>query len=166
MATVGLRRHSRSGRMASHSVTVQRRSGDTFSPIPVLGKVKPNEAVRYRSDGGNLPFDTVTFRVLDAAGFLTFEFVANLNSLLSGWVDTVAPSIPGPYFLTAEVRTFPFLTITHFADTQFIVDPEAPDPPAPPPKDNPLGDIKGIIVAVAVLAGIILIVPRILPTRK
>ena len=114
--------------MASHSVTVQRRSGDTFSPIPVGGAVLPGEAIRYRSDGGNLPFDTVTFRVIDMLGGVVFEFTANLNSLLSGWVDTVAPALQGVYTLTAEVRSFPFLTVTHFADTLFIVDQDAPPP--------------------------------------
>lgn len=154
-----------SATMARHAVTVQRRSGDTFSPIPNLGKVAPGEAIRYRSDGGNLPFDTVRFRVLDAVGNSAFEFDAMLNSLLSGWVDTVAPAMPGPYTLTAEVRSFPFLTFTHFAEAQFVVDPDAPAPPSAPPGKDFLGNLKGIIIAAAVLAGVILVVPRIVPRR-
>lgn len=153
--------------MASHSVTVQRRSGDTFSPIPVGGRVAPGEAIRYRSDGGNLPFDTVKFRVIDMLGGIVFEFTANLNSLLSGWVDTVAPAIEGVYTLTAEVRTFPFLTVTHFADTFFVVDQDAPPPPSAPPSGGAfLGDLRGIIIALTVLAGVVIIAPRIVPRRE
>ena len=147
--------------MASHSVTVQRRSGDTFSPIPVDGQVLPGEAIRYRSDGGNLPFDTVQFRVIDMLGDVIFDFTANLNSLLSGWVDTIAPAIAGAYTLTAEVRTFPFLTITHFAETRFIVAPSAPPPPDPPPDKNPFKDIQGIIIALTVLAAIVIVGPAL-----
>lgn len=147
--------------MASHTVTVQRRSGDTFSPIPVGGKVMPGEAVRYRSDGGNLPFDTVKFRVIDMLGGVVFEFTANLNSLLSGWVDTIAPALEGVYTLTAEVRSFPFLTTTHFADTFFIVDQDAPPPPKPPPGGSALGDVRGIVIALAILAGIVIVAPVI-----
>ena len=155
-----------SAEMGSHSVTVQRRSGDTFSPIPSLGQVSPGEAIRFRSDGGNLPFDTVKFRVLDAMGNLTFEFEANLNSLLSGWVDTVAPTLEGPYTLTAEVRSFPFLAFTHFASVQFVVNKDAPTPPAAPPQGKDwFGDLKGIIIALAVLAGVVLVAPRVLPRR-
>lgn len=152
--------------MALHSVTVQRRSGDTFSPIPILGAVRPGEAIRYRSDGGNLPLDTVVFRVLDAMGNLVFEFNANLNTLLSGWVDTVAPAIEGPYTLTAEVRTFPFLTITHFASTQFTVSAVAPPPPdAPPDAGGLFGDITGamkwVIVGIAIVGALVVLGPAI-----
>ena len=150
--------------LASHTVTVQRRSGNTFSPIPVDGLVAPGEAIRYALSGANLPFDLVTFRVLDfEMGSVVFEFVTSTNALLSAWVDTVAPLLEGAYRLTAEVRNAPFLTFTHFDDTTFQVNISAPPPPDEPPVGGGglLGDVKGIIIALAVLVGIVIVAPTL-----
>ena len=161
------RRRYSTRRMASHTVVAQRRSGDTFSTLPVLGKVLPGEAIRYRVDGATFSLQ-VELRVLDALGFLIFDTTVQINAQGSGWVDTTAPTGEGPYTLTAQAHSFPGLPIYHFADVQFIVSVDAPPPPPEPPGGG-LGDFRGLVIALAVLAGIIIIAPaiiRLIPGRR
>jgi len=160
MVRVGLRQQSNRAGMRSHSVNVERRSGDTFSPIPVGGMVQPGEAVRYRANGANTSLQ-VQFRVLDPVGFLVFDFTAQVNATGSAWTDTVAPNREGPYTLTAEASNIPGLPFTHFADTGFVVSVDAPPPPTQPPSTGSLGNIKWIIVGLGVLAAIVILGPTI-----
>lgn len=118
----------------SHSVFVDRRSGDGFARVTGSPMVQPGEAIRYSASGLE---SSVTFQVFNASGMKVFEKNANKNFVGNAWVDTVAPITPGFYLLRAKARNLflgGFLSLfTHDAELTFEVSKDAPKPPSGPP---------------------------------
>ena len=149
--------------MGSHTVSVRRRSGDTFSPVPDGGAVVPGEAIRYFSSGSQWG-PTVRFHVVGPDGQTILEEEVPKNLSNDAWLDTVAPLATGRYEFHAHARTFPFSPTSHWASIGFQVDPVAAPPPIAPPKGGLgsfLSDIKGLIIVGAVLAVVIAVMPAL-----
>lgn len=146
--------------MGSHTVAVLRRSGDTFSPINSGDTVCLGEPIRYRANGVKFG-GQVRFVVTDSIGSRTLLDQEAGVQLLSGdaWLDTVAPQDAGDYKFDAHARTYPFLPFSHIAQIGFRVNKDCTPPPKPPPKSDFLKDIKGILIAAAVIVGIVLVAP-------
>ena len=145
--------------MGSHTVSVRRRSGDTFSIVPAGGAVFPGEAIRYFSSGSQWG-PTVRFHVVgpDGATILEEEVPKNLSN--DAWLDTVAPTPLGIYEFHAHARPYPFLPTSHWESVDFVVDPAAPPaPPAPP--GGLLSNLKGILVVATVLVGVVAVAPLV-----
>lgn len=162
---------ARSVNPRSHSVFVDRRSGDGFARIPGLPMVKPGEAVRYSASG----LETgVTFQVFDSNDVKVFEKNTSMNLVGNGWVDTVAPMTPGFYLLRAKSRDvflggFPS-PFTHNAELTFEVNKDAPEPPGPSPGrfnfPNFFGDIKPLVYIGVGVIGLIAVANIVTSLRK
>ena len=146
--------------LRSHTVSVRRRSGDSFSPVPAGGQVLPNEAIRYFASSV-LWGATVRFVVTGPAGVILEEEVP-VNFQQDAWLDTVAPSALGQYVFSAHARSYPFLPWSHLASISFSVDPAAPNPPPPPPDSGffkGLGALKGLLIVAGVVVAIVALAP-------
>ncbi|MDO8683414.1 MAG: hypothetical protein Q7N50_08035, partial [Armatimonadota bacterium] len=142
---------------------------------PVLsgGKVKPGEAVRLVATG--------IISVFGATGFVNFviknsagQEVFRRNSIYgvngTAFIDTVAPMEVGRYTFTADAQSFPVLGITHPAGIEFVVDPNAPEPPDQPPGwfnffKNP-GNIKMLVLIGAGVIGLVAVAGTVQSLRK
>lgn len=141
--------------LASHTVTVNRRSGNTFSPIAIGGQVFPGEAVRLLTRGiDNQSINEPDFFIFDASGELVFRRRVTANLVGNAWIDIAAPFVEGNYRLVVHAQSFPFLPTTHTGETSFEVSADAPDPPDEPPGGGILdflGSTTGLILAGAAL---------------
>ena len=112
--------------------------------------------------------DSVTFSIVDSAGFIVFGPVDEGADFGSTWVklDAVAPSAQGNYLLVGK-EVIPF----HSDDTKtfpFGVSAAAPPPPTGGDRDGGgiggiFKDLKGILIAGAVVAGVVMLAPAVLP---
>ena len=143
----------------SHTVTVERRSNGSFAPILSGEAVKPEEAIRLLATGVNQQlFHTPEFIITDNLGNQVFRRNAGASPQGDAWIDTQAPLREGEYVFLVIAQSYPFLPFTHQASTIFKVDTNAPPPPSAPPEKGllpGLGDVKGIVIALAVLVGLV-----------
>lgn len=149
--------------MGSHTVSVRRRSGDTFSVLAAGDAVFPGEPIRYFSSGSQWG-PTVRFHVVGPGNITILEEEVPKNLGNDAWLDTAAPTGLGLYEFHAHARSFPFLPTSHWATTTFAVDPAAMPPPSAPPKGGfkgLVGDVKGLLILGAVLAVVIAVLPAL-----
>ena len=143
--------------MASLDAVGIRRNG---VPIAAGSAIFPGELVTlFAQLGGLIGGDTVRFTIFDSSGVAAFGPVEQRKDLFlnSVHLDIVAPTGIGFYTLEATelIPLFPDNTLTF----PFAVSATAPPPPVKPP--GTLGSIQGIVIALAVLAGIVLIAPAV-----
>lgn len=146
----------------SLGIVLQRRSGRNWLSQPAWAEVKPGEPVRYQITGsvwlraGRIHVES------NLTGVTVFGPVGVIMNLAgNGSVETVAPLDINSYTLFGD-EDLPFRPDNH-AQTFFVVTPNAPDPPEPPlpDKNETLEGIKGILIAGAVVVGLIAVAPAI-----
>ena len=168
MVRVGLRRQR--GRPTAGMATLES-TGILRNGVPITegSAIRPGELVTlFAQLGGVFGGDSVRFTITSVStGEVVFGPVVEKKDLFSLQVhlDITGPTTEDSYMLVATelVPIFPDDTKTF----SFVVSASAPPPPTKPP--GPIGNIQGIIIALAVLAGIVIIAPaivRLIPKRE
>ena len=162
MVRVGLRQ--RGAAMASHSLSIERftPSGDTVA-ISTDTPVRPGELIRLLADGSWLVGLRSAFFEISFSGTVTFTDSAEINLNGNAWLDVAAPLEEGFHVVRCEYPDT--LLGTHWETTTFLVDEDAAPPPDKPKKGDWLDDLKWILAAVAVIAAVVILAPRILPKQ-
>ena len=160
MVRVGLRQ--RGAKMADLGSLGIERNG---VPVSAGSSIRPNELITLFADLTDLfGGDTVRFTIFDdATGIVAFGPVDEPKDLFRMRVDLdiTGPSAEGNYTLEGiETGLFGGDTLTF----PFEVSSQAPPPPDKP-KGGLLGDLKDILIVVAVVAVAVMVVPRILPKQ-
>ena len=129
-------------------------------PIAAGSAILPGEQITlFAQLGSGFGGDIVRFTIRDSADAVVFGPVEKRKDLFSTQVhlDITGPVPVGAYILEATelILLFPDNTLTF----PFSVSVSAPPPPVKPP--GTLGSIQGIVIALAVLAGVVLIAPAV-----
>ena len=132
--------------MAAVTLTVERRSGDTFAPS-VGGTVKPGEAVLLLASGvGSQTFKVPEFIVQDEDGNVLLDQNATVSFGGEAAVYWQAPLTEGTYLVRCIFQSKPFLPFTDEVQTLMVVTHLAPKPPPEPPaKEDVLGSLERIL---------------------
>ena len=138
-------------------------------PLAAGAAIFPGELITlFAQLGGFIGGDTVRFTIFDSLGAVVFGPVEQRKDLFSNRVELsiVGPSAIGFYTLEGAelIPLFPDNKLTF----PFAVSSTAPPPPKPPGGGGFLGDLKGIIIAVGVVAAIVIVGPaltRAIPRR-
>ena len=168
MVRVGLRRQR--GRPTAGMATLES-TGILRNGVPITegSAIRPGELVTlFAQLGGGFGGDHVRFTITSVStGETVFGPVEEVKDFFSLQVhlDITGPTTEGLYILIATelIPFFPDDTKTF----GFAVSASAPPPPTKPP--GTIGNIQGIIVALAVLAGIVIIAPaivRLVPKKE
>ena len=131
-------------------------------PLAAGAAIFPGELITlFAQLGGFIGGDTVRFTIFDSTGAVAFGPVEQRKDLFSNEVklDIVGPTGIGFYTLEGAelIPLFPDNTMTF----PFAVSSTAPPPPKPPGGGGFLSGVQGIVVALAVLAGIVIVGPRL-----
>lgn len=139
-------------------------------PLAAGAAIFPGELITlFAQLGGLIGGDTVRFTIFDSTGAVAFGPVEQRKNLFSNRVELSIVGPTGIGFYTLEgAELIPF-----FPDNKltfpFAVSATAPPPPTKPPGGGGfLGDLKGIIIAVGVVAAIVIVGPtltRAIPRR-
>ncbi len=144
-------RSRRIAELGSHSVSIERRTGDQFTPIQHGGLVEPREPIRLVTLGVNQQLiHGPDFQILDAAGNEVFRRGSTAGLSGTAFLDISAPSVVGRYQFIVHAQSFPFLPFTHPTSMPFEVSNDAP-PPATPPPSTAIGGIFGDFKTVAMI---------------
>lgn len=168
--------------MASHSVVVQRLTGDGkgWASINRGESVRPGEPLRLLATGiENQLWVTPLFRVEGVGGVVVFEESAVADTVGDNagvaWVRLPAPTGPHSYFVSVKAQTFPLTPgFTHLAETTFVSRDTAPLPPATMPEaDKPgkdfFANLQGLLIPAIILVGLVVLGPKLaglIPSRK
>lgn len=137
---------------------------------PVGFQIPPGYPIRLGSSGLDIVSRAAaTFVVNNSAGVAVFgpqDATPNFNG--NAWIDTTSPVIEDTYTLLVAGFSSPFQLFTHDASTTFVVSKTAPPPPTGGRGDGIFSNIKTILIIIAVIAGIVYVVPivsRVVPQR-
>ena len=116
------------------SVSVLRRSDSKWSVCKAGELILPDEPIRLYGEG---VATFLEFRVEDASGNIILEHEVGVTPGFPygyGWLDWVAPTKEGIYYVFAVDSYFPFIRRPrHEVSTYFEVSRQASEPPPSPP---------------------------------
>ena len=124
--------------------------------------IKPGELIRLVSDGSTWAFGRSAFFEISFGGQVTFTDSASINVEGNAWLDMAAPLQEGVHVVRCRYPDTFFGS--HWVATAFTVDEDAAPVPDKP-RSGFLGDVKGILLLVAVVAVAAVVVPRIIPKQ-
>ena len=147
--------HRQNVYLAYHVVVIEVPPG---TPRPVGFALPPNTSMRIFSSGLSILNTLATFKINDSSGSIVYGPVdESINLVGHAWSDTSAPPQDGAYTAVVTEHGIPLLVNEHDSSVGFVVDSNAPVPPPVVTGGGLFGDIKFVLIAVAVIAGIIVL---------
>ena len=156
----------------SHNVSLERRSGNTFSPILSNEAVKPREAIRISAH--NAMPQTVEFRItgIHYPEQVVFGPRSATVGVTSGeaYLDISAPGTEGSYYLKGYNKLLGIAGGHEAEHLLFRVAADAPPPPSEPPATgilggfnipSAIGDVKTIGIVAVIALGLIMLGPKL-----